>query len=254
MGGDASDGDHPPVSVELNAHGGDPKSSEFAHADNSDATRGSELLSLLLKKPSAAPLERSSKAARSKTPPVQPTVSKQETSRPLTPPARFSRHAPGSRDSSSPSHAAREGTARRNEIKSTNGARRDRPVQRSSLPPHTRGLNGTGRKVEQEEGEHAKASEQTVKTLNELGLELKEGTGSEPQQVRFNWGFRVCRVCMLVASALACCIHCSISRLRLFQKLETIYCVRTAEASNQSQMSPAGFLVGKGSAAISIRN
>jgi hypothetical protein len=194
MGGDASDGDHPPVSVELNAHGGDSKSSEFAHANNLDATRGSELLSLLLKKPSAAPLERSSKAERSKTPPVQPTVSKQETSRPLTPPARFSKHAPGSRDSSSPSHAAREGTARRNEIKSTNGARRDRPVQRSSLPPHTRGLNGTGRKVEQEEGEHAKASEQTVKTLNELGLELKEGTGSEPQQVRFNWGFRVCRV------------------------------------------------------------
>jgi hypothetical protein len=187
MGGDASDGDHPPISVAGNANGGDSKSSETSHANNSDAARGSELLSLLLKKPSAAPLERSANAERSKTPPVQPTVSKQETSRPLTPPARFSKHAPGSRDSSSPSHAARDGTSKRNEIKSINGARKDRPVQRSSLPPHTRGLNGAGRKVGQDEAEHAKAAEQTVKTVNELGLEVKEGTGTEPQQVRFNW-------------------------------------------------------------------
>lgn len=137
--------------------------------DQSAVARGSELLSLLLKKPQAQGL-----SERSKTPPVQPTISKEETARPLTPPARLPRHTVG--DSSSP---ARLGvTSSRIRKVEHNG---NRHVQR--LPP--KGLNG--RRGDYDDGEKeiedARTIELPEKRVNELGLEVKEGTAPESQQV-----------------------------------------------------------------------
>ncbi|GAQ85557.1 hypothetical protein KFL_002410080 [Klebsormidium nitens] len=137
-------------------------------ADPSAVARGSELLSLLLKKPQAQGV-----SERSKTPPVQPTISKEETARPLTPPARLPKHTLS--DSALP---ARLGAAsNRNRKVEHNGNRR---VQR--LPP--KGVNGRRGENEdgEREGEDARTVEQQERRINELGSEVKEGTALESQQ------------------------------------------------------------------------